>query len=162
MFRRAGRYGAGGLGSLAQVLVGGNWHVRLRCLPRGQGIFGPVDPPHPLCFERRAEKTLLDPIRNGEKKALLHANRAGCGLGPASMKLAPCARGLLHLSTHHSVSSPAPVGRLRPTDAVTDPAKGAHGGISCFMVRYENAGADARDPIQTMMGEEPLAYTSTT
>jgi len=43
--------------------------------------------------------------------------------------------------------------------AVTDPAKGAHGGISCFMVDMKTPGLTLVTRYKTMMGEEPWHIT---
>jgi acyl-CoA dehydrogenase len=153
-------YGGGGLGSLAQVLV---WEelARTVALPsRGQGIFGPEVRPILYALNPEQKKRFMDPVLRGEKKLCFMQTEPDAGSDPASMKTRAVRQGDHYVinGTKRFITGAgdADIGQLM---AVTDPAKGAHGGISCFMVDMKTPGLTLVTRYKTMMGEEPWHIT---
>jgi len=160
MFDVPEEYGGGGLGSLAQVLV---WEelARTVALPsRGQGIFGPEIRPILYALNDEQKKRFLDPIRNGEKKLCFMQTEPDAGSDPASMKTRAVRQGDYYIvnGTKRFITGAGEAG-FGQLMAVTDPAKGAHGGISCFMVDMKTPGLTLVTRYKTMMGEEPWHIT---
>lgn len=160
MFDVPEEYGGGGLGSLAQVLV---WEELSRtvALPsRGQGIFGPEVRPILYALNPEQKKRFMDPVLRGEKKLCFMQTEPDAGSDPASMKTRAVRQGDYYIinGTKRFITGAgdANIGQLM---AVTDPAKGAHGGISCFMVDMKTPGLTLVTRYKTMMGEEPWHIT---
>ncbi len=160
MFDVPEEYGGGGLGSLAQVLV---WEELSRtvALPsRGQGIFGPEVRPILYALNPEQKKRFMDPVLRGEKKLCFMQTEPDAGSDPASMKTRAVRHGDYYIinGTKRFITGAgdADIGQLM---AVTDPAKGAHGGISCFMVDMKTPGLTLVTRYKTMMGEEPWHIT---
>ena len=160
MFDVPEEYGGGGLGSLAQVLV---WEELSRtvALPsRGQGIFGPEVRPILYALNPDQKKRFMDPVLRGEKKLCFMQTEPDAGSDPASMKTRAVRQGDHYIinGTKRFITGAgdADIGQLM---AVTDPAKGAHGGISCFMVDMKTPGLTLVTRYKTMMGEEPWHIT---
>ena len=156
MFDVPEEYGGGGVGSLAQVLV---WEelARTAALPsRGQGIFGPEIRPILYALNPEQKKRFMDPIMRGEKKLCFMQTEPDAGSDPASMKTRAVRQGDHYVvnGTKRFITGAgeADFGQLM---AVTDPAKGAHGGISCFMVDMKLPGLTLVTKFKTIMGEEP-------
>ena len=156
MFDVPEEYGGGGLGSLAQVLV---WEElsRTAALPsRGQGIFGPEIRPILYALNDEQKKRFLEPIKSGEKKLCFMQTEPDAGSDPASMKTRAVRQGDYYIvngmKRFITGAGEADIGQLM---AVTDPAKGAHGGISCFMVDMKSPGLTLVTKFKTIMGEEP-------
>ena len=156
MFDVPEEYGGGGLGSLAQVLV---WEelARTVALPsRGQGIFGPEIRPILYALNDDQKKRFMDPIMRGEKKLCFMQTEPDAGSDPASMKTRAVRQGDYYIvnGTKRFITGAgdADFGQLM---AVTDPAKAAHGGISCFMIDMKSPGLTLVTKFKTMMGEEP-------
>jgi acyl-CoA dehydrogenase len=156
MFDVPEEYGGGGLGSLAQVLV---WEELSRtcALPsRGQGIFGPEIRPILYALNDEQKKRFMEPILRGEKKLCFMQTEPDAGSDPGSMKTRAVWKGDHYVvnGTKRFITGAgdADFGQLM---AVTDPAKGAHGGISCFMVDMKSPGLTLVTKFKTMMGEEP-------
>ena len=160
MFDVPEEYGGGGLGSLAQVVV---WEELSRtvALPsRGQGIFGPEVRPILYALNPEQKKRFMDPVLRGEKKLCFMQTEPDAGSDPASMKTRAVRQGDYYIinGTKRFITGAgdADIGQLM---AVTDPAKGAHGGISCFMVDMKTPGLTLVTRYKTMMGEEPWHIT---
>jgi acyl-CoA dehydrogenase len=160
MFDVPEEYGGGGLGSLAQVLV---WEelARTVALPsRGQGIFGPEVRPILYALNPEQKKRFMDPVLAGTKKLCFMQTEPDAGSDPASMKTRAVRQGDHYVvnGTKRFITGAgdADIGQLM---AVTDPAKGAHGGISCFMVDMKTPGLTLVTRYKTMMGEEPWHIT---
>jgi acyl-CoA dehydrogenase len=160
MFDVPEEYGGGGLGSLAQVLV---WEELSRtvALPsRGQGIFGPEVRPILYALNPDQKKRFMYPVLRGEKKLCFMQTEPDAGSDPASMKTRAVRQGDHYIinGTKRFITGAgdADIGQLM---AVTDPAKGAHGGISCFMVDMKTPGLTLVTRYKTMMGEEPWHIT---
>jgi len=149
-------YGGGGLGSLAQVVV---WEEMSRtcALPsRGQGIFGPEIRPILYALNDDQKKRFFDPILRGEKKLCFMQTEPDAGSDPGSMKTRAVRQGDYYVVNGSkrfiTGAGHADFGQLM---AVTDLAKGSHGGISCFMVDMKSPGISLVTKYKTIMGEEP-------
>jgi acyl-CoA dehydrogenase len=156
MFDVPEEYGGGGLGSLAQVLV---WEEMSRtcALPsRGQGIFGPEIRPILYALNDDQKKRFFEPILRGEKKLCFMQTEPDAGSDPGSMKTRAVRQGG-HYVVNGSKRFITGAGRadFGQLMAVTDPTKGSHGGISCFMVDMKSPGITLLTKYKTMMGEEP-------
>ncbi len=156
MFDVPEEYGGGGLGSLAQVIV---WEEMSRtcALPsRGQGIFGPEIRPILYALNENQKKRFFEPILRGEKKLCFMQTEPDAGSDPASMKTRAVREGDYYIVNGSkrfiTGAGHSDFGQLM---AVTDPAKGAHGGISCFMVDMKSPGITLVTKYKTIMGEEP-------
>ena len=80
MFDVPEEYGGGGLGSLAQVLGVGRACPH-RCVAVARpGNLRAGDPADLIRVERRSKETFYGPDYARREKALLYADRAGCGL----------------------------------------------------------------------------------
>ncbi len=156
MFDVPEEYGGGGLGSLAQVIV---WEEMSRtcALPsRGQGIFGPEIRPILYALNENQKKRFFEPILRDEKKLCFMQTEPDAGSDPASMKTRAVREGDYYIVNGSkrfiTGAGHSDFGQLM---AVTDPAKGAHGGISCFMVDMKSPGITLVTKYKTIMGEEP-------
>src|SRR5258706_4552573 len=156
MFDVPEEYGGAGLGSLAQVVV---WEEMCRtiALPsRGRGIFGPEIRPILYALNNDQKKRFFYPILNDGKELCFMQSEPDAGSDPGSMK----ARAVRHDNNYIvngtkrfiTGAEKADFGQLM---AVTDQAKGSHGGISCFMVDMKSPGIKITARYKTMMGEEP-------
>jgi acyl-CoA dehydrogenase len=156
MFDVPEEHGGAGLGSLAQVLV---WEQMCRtiALPsRGRGIFGPEIRPILYALNDEQKRRFLAPILKGEKELCFMQTEPDAGSDPGSMKTRAVRHGDYYIvnGTKRFITGAdkADFGQLM---AVTDPAKGSHGGISCFMVDMKSPGLKVTAKYKTMMGEEP-------
>ena len=160
MFDVPEEYGGGGLGSLAQVLVWEELSRTVAVPSRGQGIFGPEVRPILYALNPDQKKRFMDPVLRGEKKLCFMQTEPDAGSDPASMKTRAVRQGDYYIinGTKRFITGAgdADIGQLM---AVTDPAKGAHGGISCFMVDMKTPGLTLVTRYKTMMGEEPWHIT---
>jgi len=102
------------------------------------------------------KKRFLEPIKSGEKKLCFMQTEPDAGSDPASMKTRAVRQGDYYIvngmKRFITGAGEADIGQLM---AVTDPAKGAHGGISCFMVDMKSPGLTLVTKFKTIMGEEP-------
>jgi len=135
------------------------WHEvsRTTALPaRDQSLFGPATGPILLSLSGRQKERYLDPVLAGTKRACFAQTEPDAGADPASMRTRAVRKGdryvingVKRFITHADVADFAQV------IAVTDPAKGARGGISCFLVDMDTPGVRIAAQHQTMMGDRP-------
>ncbi len=149
-------YGGSGLGLLAQVVV---WEEmsRTAALPsRGQGILGPEVRPILYSLNEEQKQRYLYPVLRGEKRICFAQTEPDAGSDPASMKTRAVRQG-----DHYIINgvkrfiTNADKSDFAQLMAVTDPAKGSHGGISCFLVDMDTPGCRITAKYKTMMGDEP-------
>src|SRR5437870_3632423 len=156
MFDVPEEYGGGGLGSLAQVLVSEEITRTIALPARARGIFGPEIRPILYALNDDQKKRFLDPILRGEKELCFMQTEPDAGSDPGSMKTRAVRQGDYYVvngtKRFITAADKADFGQLM---AVTDPAKGSHGGISCFMVDMKSPGLKITAKYKTMMGEEP-------
>ena len=149
-------HGGAGLDFLAQVIVWEEMSKTVVLPSRGQGILGPeVRPILFQCTEKQKEKYLYPVLRN-EKRMCFAQTEPDAGSDPGSMKTRAVRQGDVYvLDGVKRFISNADKCQFAQVLAVTDPAKGAHGGISCFLVDLDTPGCRITAKYKTMMGEEP-------
>lgn len=148
--------GGQGLGMRGMAVF---WHEvsRTTALPaRDHSLFGPVTGPILLSLSGQQKERYLDPVLAGAKRACFAQTEPDAGSDPASMRTRAVRRGNRYIIngvkrfiTHADVADFAQV------IAVTDPVKGARGGISCFLVDMNTPGLRIATQHQTMMGDRP-------
>lgn len=130
---------------------------RTTALPaRDHSLFGPVTGPILLSLSGQQKERYLDPVLAGRKRACFAQTEPDAGSDPASMRTRAARtgnryviNGVKRFITHADVADFAQV------IAVTDPAKGARGGISCFLVDMDTPGLGIATQHETMMGDRP-------
>lgn len=135
------------------------WHEisRTTAVPaRDHSLFGPVPGPILLSLKGAQKDRYLDPLLAGKKVACFAQTEPDAGADPASMRTRAerdgshyVINGVKRFITHADKADFAQV------MAVTDPAKGARGGISCFLVDMDTPGVKIAAKHQTMMGDAP-------
>jgi len=135
------------------------WHEisRTTAVPaRDHSLFGPVPGPILLSLEAVQKERYLDPVLAGKKTTCFAQTEPDAGSDPASMRTRAerngpdyVINGIKRFITH---ADKADFVQLM---AVTDPAKGARGGISCFLVDMNAPGVRISAKHQTMMGDAP-------
>src|SRR5207302_11312271 len=98
----------------------------------------------------------LEPVLAGQKATCVAQTEPDAGADPASMRTRAervgsdyRINGVKRFITH---ADKADFAQLM---AITDPAKGARGGISCFLVDMNTPGVSISAKHQTMMGDAP-------
>jgi acyl-CoA dehydrogenase len=150
------RLGGQGLGLRGMAVF---WHEISRTIAvpaRDHALFGPVVGPILLSLEGEQKRRYLDPVLAGTKTACFAQTEPDAGSDPASMRTRAVrtsagyvVNGVKRFITHADKADFAQV------IAVTDPAKGARGGISCFLVDMNAPGVRISAKHQTMMGDAP-------
>ncbi len=135
------------------------WHEvsRTTAVPsRDHSLFGPTTGPILLSLTGDQKSRYLDPVLAGKKRACFAQTEPDAGADPSSMRTRAVRdgnryviNGVKRFITHAEKSDFAQV------IAVTDPAKGARGGISCFLVDMDTPGVRIATQHQTMMGDAP-------
>jgi acyl-CoA dehydrogenase len=148
--------GGQGLGLVGMAVF---WHEisRTTTVPaRDHSLFGPVPGPILLSLKGAQKQRYLDPVLAGEKTACFAQTEPDAGADPASMRTRAerkgsdyVINGVKRFITH---ADKADFAQLM---AVTDPAKGGRGGISCFLVDMKTPGVRISAKHQTMMGDAP-------
>ncbi|MBN9050247.1 MAG: acyl-CoA dehydrogenase family protein [Rhizobiales bacterium] len=148
--------GGQGLGMRGMAVF---WHEvsRTTALPaRDHSLFGPVTGPILLSLSGQQKERYLDPVLAGRKRACFAQTEPDAGSDPASMRTRAARKGnryvingVKRFITHADVADFAQV------IAVTDPAKGVRGGISCFLVDMDTPGLRIATQHETMMGDRP-------
>ena len=123
---------------------------------RDHSLFGPVVGPILLSLQGEQKRHYLDPVLAGRKTACFAQTEPDAGSDPAAMRTRAVRsgagyviNGVKRFITHADKADFAQV------IAVTDPAKGARGGISCFLVDMNTPGVRISAKHQTMMGDAP-------
>jgi acyl-CoA dehydrogenase len=135
------------------------WHEisRTTAIPaRDHSVFGPVPGPILLSLKGTQKERYLDPVLAGDKATCFAQTEPDAGADPASMRTRAerhgsryVINGVKRFITH---ADKADFAQLM---AVTDPTKGARGGISCFLVDMDSPGVKISAKHQTMMGDAP-------
>lgn len=123
---------------------------------RDHSLFGPVPGPILLSLTGAQKQHYLDPVLSGDKITCFAQTEPDAGADPASMRTRAerngsdyIINGTKRFITHADKADFAQV------MAVTDPAKGARGKISCFLVNMDTPGVSIAAKHQTMMGDAP-------
>jgi acyl-CoA dehydrogenase len=148
--------GGQGLGMRGMAVF---WHEisRTTALPaRDHSLFGPVAGPILLSLSGQQKERYLDPVLAGAKRACFAQTEPDAGSDPASMRTRAMRKGNRYIINGvKRFISHADVANFAQVIAVTDPAKGARGGISCFLVDMDTPGVRIATQHQTMMGDRP-------
>ncbi|WP_298289442.1 acyl-CoA dehydrogenase family protein [Novosphingobium sp.] len=123
---------------------------------RDHAIFGPTIGPILLSLQGGMRDKYLMPVLRGELKACFAQTEADAGSDPASMRT----RALRTDSGWKITGTKRYITKALTADfaqvmAVTDPEKGARGGISCFIVDMSTPGVSIGPAEMTMMGDTP-------
>lgn len=123
---------------------------------RDHGIFGPTIGPILLALQGDLRERYLMPVLRGELKPCFAQTEPGAGSDPASMRTRAerTATGWRITGTKSYITKAA-TADFAQLMAVTDPAKGARGGISCFIVDMATPGVSIGQAEQTIMGDTP-------
>jgi acyl-CoA dehydrogenase len=173
------KFGGAGLDLLSQCVVAEETG-RTSALPfRTPEIFGPdVRPILYFCNDEQRER-FLQPVLRGELRVCFAQTEPDAGSDPGSMKTRAVRDGNEYvLNGSKRFISSAGDADYAQVLAVTDPAKGARGGISCLMVdlrspgvtvtpqgrllvddtTYEIAFTDVRVPVANRIGDEGQGF----
>ena len=135
------------------------WHEisRTTAVPaRDHSLFGPVPGPILLSLTGTQKQHYLDPVLMGNKRTCFAQTEPDAGADPASMRTRAVRAGADYVinGTKRFITH-ADKADFAQVMAVTDPAKGARGGISCFLVDMDTPGVTITAKHQTMMGDAP-------
>jgi acyl-CoA dehydrogenase len=135
------------------------WHEisRTTAVPaRDHSMFGPVPGPILLSLKGSQKQGYLDPVLAGQKATCFAQTEPDAGADPASMRTRAERKGPDYvINGVKRFITDADKADFAQLMAVTDPAKGARGGISCFLVDMDTPGVRISAKHQTMMGDEP-------
>lgn len=149
-------FGGQGLGLAGMSVF---WHEisRTTAVPaRDHSLFGPVPGPILLSLTGAQKQHYLDPVLKGNKRTCFAQTEPDAGADPASMRTRAVRTGADYVinGTKRFITD-ADKADFAQVMAVTDPAKGARGGISCFLVDMDTPGVTITAKHQTMMGDAP-------
>ncbi|MFA5963374.1 MAG: acyl-CoA dehydrogenase family protein [Sphingomonas sp.] len=123
---------------------------------RDHAIFGPTIGPILLSLQGDLREKYLMPVLRGEMKACFAQTEPDAGSDPASMRtLAVRTGNCWKITGNKRYITKAATADFAQVMAVTDPAKGARGGISCFIVDMNAPGVTIGPAEMTMMGDTP-------
>ena len=149
-------YGGAGLGILAKVII---WEEMARTVAvpsRGEGILGPEVRPILYAMNEDQKQRFLYPVLRGKMKICFAQTEPDAGSDPGSMRTRAVRQGDYYIvnGVKRFITN-ADKSDYAQLMTVTDPAKGSHGGISCFMVDMKSPGCRITAKYKTMMGDEP-------
>ncbi len=123
---------------------------------RDHGIFGPTVGPILLGLQGEMRERYLMPVLRGELKACFAQTEPDAGSDPASMRTRAVRSGNgWKINGTKRYITKASTADFAQVMAVTDPEKGARGGISCFIVDMNTPGVKIGPAEMTMMGDTP-------
>ena len=150
-------YGGQERGLLARIAVAAEFG-RTTALPtRGATILGPEVSPILYHLKGKLREAVLMPVIRGEKRTAFAQTEPGAGSDPARITTSAVRDGDRYVVNGGKIF----IGFVDEADfiqllAVTDPAKGARGGISAFIVPIETPGIRIVRQIETMMRDRPF------
>jgi acyl-CoA dehydrogenase len=123
---------------------------------RDHAIFGPTIGPILLSLQGDMRERYLMPVVRGELKACFAQTEPDAGSDPGSMRTRAIRtdRGWKITGNKRYITKAA-TADFAQVMAVTDPEKGARGGISCFIVDMDTPGVTIGPAEMTMMGDTP-------
>ncbi len=149
-------FGGQGLGLTGMSVF---WHEVSRTIAvpaRDHSLFGPTPGPILLSLKGEQKACYLDPVLRGEKMTCFAQTEPDAGADPASMRTRATRHGQGYMINGvKRFITGAEKADFAQVIAVTDPAKGARGGISCFLVDMKAKGVRISARHQTMMGDAP-------
>ena len=135
------------------------WHEisRTTAVPaRDHSLFGPVPGPILLSLTGAQKQRYLDPVLAGQKVTCFAQTEPDAGADPASMRTRAERKGPDYvINGVKRFITDADKADFAQLMVVTDQAKGARGGISCFLVDMDRPGVRISAKHQTMMGDAP-------
>lgn len=149
-------YGGAGLGLLARVIIWEEMGRTVAIPARDQGIFGPWVNPILYALNEGQKQRYFYPVLRGEKLTCLAQTEPDAGSDPGSIKTRAVRQGDYYIinGTKRFISQAAKAD-FAQVMAVTDPAKGSRGGMSCLLVDMDIPGCRITTKYKTMMGDEP-------
>ena len=149
-------YGGAGLGLLPRCIITEELSRTVLLPFRENEIFGPnVRPVLFHCSDEQKE-LFLYPVIRGEKRICFAQTEPDAGSDPGAMRTSatPDGQDYIISGTKRFITG---AGRadFAQVLAVTDPEKGARGGITCFMVDLKSSGISLERQWPTMMGDAP-------
>ena len=149
-------YGGAGLGLLARCVIAEELFRSVAVPFRNNEIFGPeVRPVLFHCNDEQKER-FLKPVLRGEMRVCFAQTEPDAGSDPAGMRTRAIRNGD-HFVLNGTKRFITGAGRANfgQVMAVTDPEKGARGGVTCFMVDMKSPGVILERQWPTMMGDAP-------
>ena len=135
------------------------WHEisRTTAVPaRDHSLFGPVPGPILLSLTGAQKQRYLDPVLAGQKVTCFAQTEPDAGADPASMRTRAERKGPDYvINGVKRFITDADKADFAQLMVVTDQAKGARGGISCFLVDMDRPGVRISAKHQTMMRDAP-------
>lgn len=154
------KFGGQGLGLLGLSVF---WEEisRTTALPsRDISVFGPAVGPILLSLTGAKAEQYLNPVLEGRKRVCFAQTEPEAGSDPAGMQTRAVRDGDFYvISGAKRFITDADRADFAQVMAVTDPALGARGGISCFLVDMKSPGVHLGRRQKTMMGERPSEIT---
>lgn len=125
-------------------------------MARDHGIFGPMIGPILLGLNEEQRQKYLYPVIEGTKRYCFAQTEPDAGSDPSAMRT----RAVRTDNGYRITGVKRFITRAGRADfaivmAVTDPEKGARGGISCFIVDMDTAGVELGGPERTVTGDQP-------
>jgi acyl-CoA dehydrogenase len=135
------------------------WHEISRTIAvpaRDHALFGPSVGPILLSLAGEQKQRYLDPVLSGRKTTCFAQTEPDAGSDPAAMRTRAVRTGSGYvINGVKRFITGADKADFAQVIAVTDPDKGARGGISCFLVDMNTPGVRISTKHQTMMGDAP-------
>jgi acyl-CoA dehydrogenase len=135
------------------------WHEISRTIAvpaRDHALYGPSVGPILLSLAGEQKQRYLDPVLSGRKTTCFAQTEPDAGSDPAAMRTRAVRTGSGYvINGVKRFITGADKADFAQVIAVTDPDKGARGGISCFLVDMNTPGVRISAKHQTMMGDAP-------
>lgn len=129
-------------------------------LVREHGIFGPTVGPILIGLNEAQRKDYLYPVLEGKKRSCFAQTEPDAGSDPSAMRTrAQKTAGGYVINGVKRYITRAAKADFALVMAVTDPVKGARGGISCFIVDMKTPGVKLSSAAKTLMGDSPYEIT---
>ena len=149
-------YGGAGLGLLARCVIAEELFRSVAVPFRNNEIFGPEVRQVLFHCNEEQKQRFLKPVLNGEMRVCFAQTEPDAGSDPAGMRTRAVRDGdnFILNGTKRFITGAgrADFGQVM---AVTDPEKGARGGVTCFMVDMKSPGVLLERQWPTMMGDAP-------
>ncbi|WP_353234341.1 acyl-CoA dehydrogenase family protein [Diaphorobacter ruginosibacter] len=123
---------------------------------RDHGLFGPMVGPILMGLNEEQRKEYLYPVVEGRKRFCFAQTEPDAGSDPSAMRTRAVKTGKgYRLNGVKRFITRAARADFALVMAVTDPEKGARGGISCFIVDMKAQGVTLASSEKTVMGDSP-------
>ena len=123
---------------------------------RDHGLFGPMVGPILLGLNPRQREKYLTPVLEGTKRSCFAQTEPDAGSDPSMMRMrAVRTENGYRLTGVKRYITRAAVADFSVVMAITDPEKGARGGVSCFLVDMDAPGVKLATSEKTLMGDSP-------